>query len=194
MNEGFDHINNEFEWCLVGNIIDKHLYGENKEIRSGTKHFRAGAKVYCLLEYGGMGHERIRVIGLPRRSQKMIDIVIDAALIKNMRLQKVYQPLLIEKIQSNSYYSKLGSETIVEELQNWADHFNSQPSKELQADNYTVLDQQLSSTDILNIFIEQQRLCSPFDTEADPSIKLSFDSTISEWRAANDLIDCFSVR
>ena len=35
----------EFRFILVGNIIDKHYYGENKEIRSGTKHLRAGAKV-----------------------------------------------------------------------------------------------------------------------------------------------------
>ncbi|PTB97028.1 hypothetical protein C9994_04685 [Marivirga lumbricoides] len=34
-------------WCLVGNIINEHYYGEEKEIRRRTKHLRPGAKVYC---------------------------------------------------------------------------------------------------------------------------------------------------
>ena len=32
----------KLEWCwaLVGNIVDKHEYGENHEIRYGTRKFR----------------------------------------------------------------------------------------------------------------------------------------------------------
>jgi hypothetical protein len=48
--------------------------------------------------------------------------------------------------------------------------------------------QTLTPFDILNIFIEQHRLCSPLDPEADPSAELSFNSTIDDWRAANDLL------
>lgn len=48
--------------------------------------------------------------------------------------------------------------------------------------------QTLTPTDILNIFIEQHRLCSPLDPEADPDVKLSFDSTIDDWREANHLL------
>lgn len=47
---------------------------------------------------------------------------------------------------------------------------------------------QLTSNDVLNIFIEQHRLTSPYDPEADSSIELSFSSTIDEWRKANDLL------
>lgn len=34
----------KLEWCwvLVGNIVDKHAYGENREIRYGTRKFRGG--------------------------------------------------------------------------------------------------------------------------------------------------------
>lgn len=46
----------------------------------------------------------------------------------------------------------------------------------------------LTSEDVLNIFVERHRLASPFDPEADPFIELSFDSSIAEWRDANDLI------
>ena len=48
--------------------------------------------------------------------------------------------------------------------------------------------QTLTPSDILNIFIEQHRLCSPLDPEADPSAVLSFNSTIDDWREANDLL------
>ena len=57
-----------FEYCMVGNIIDKHYYGEQKlEIRRGTKQFRPNAKVYIFPEFPGMGHENIVVIGKPRK-------------------------------------------------------------------------------------------------------------------------------
>ena len=46
----------------------------------------------------------------------------------------------------------------------------------------------MTPTDVLNIFIEQHRLCSPLDLEANPYAELSFTSTIDQWRDANDLL------
>ena len=46
----------------------------------------------------------------------------------------------------------------------------------------------MTAEDILKIFIEQHRLCSPLDPEADPSEVLTMNSTIDEWRNANDLL------
>lgn len=51
-----------------------------------------------------------------------------------------------------------------------------------------VINQALTPIDILSIFIEQHRLCSPLDPEADPGAELSFLTTIDEWRDANDLL------
>ena len=73
-NEIVENSKEEFRYILLGNIIDKHYYGEGKEIRSGTKQFRAGAKVYLFPEYGGMGHEAMPVYGLPRKSWKKIKL------------------------------------------------------------------------------------------------------------------------
>ena len=95
----------EFEYCLVGNIVDKHYFGVNKEIRNGTKHFRGGAKVYIFPRFPGMGHERIQVIGLPRKSYKKIDVIIPTELITNVRVKKIFHPDLKKKIEENSYYS-----------------------------------------------------------------------------------------
>ena len=98
----------EFRYLLVGNIIDEHFYGENNELKSGTKHFRPGAKVYLIPEYGGMGHEKIPVIGLQRFKRKKrikIEVTIDSKLIKNVRVKKTYDIKLIEIISENYFYS-----------------------------------------------------------------------------------------
>ncbi|WP_230381581.1 hypothetical protein [Myroides albus] len=50
------------------------------------------------------------------------------------------------------------------------------------------LPQQLNALDILNIFIEEHRICSPLDFEADVSFILNFNTTISDWRCARDLM------
>jgi hypothetical protein len=46
----------------------------------------------------------------------------------------------------------------------------------------------MTPENILQILIEQHRLCSPLDPEADPSAELLMTSTIDDWRAANDLL------
>lgn len=46
----------------------------------------------------------------------------------------------------------------------------------------------MTAEDILEIFVEQHRICSPLDPEADPCEELTMNSTIDEWRNANDLL------
>lgn len=43
--------------------------------------------------------------------------------------------------------------------------------------------------DVLHIFKEQHRLCSPLDIEADPSAEITGEITIQEWRWARDLVE-----
>lgn len=45
-----------------------------------------------------------------------------------------------------------------------------------------------TAEEILEIFKEQHRLCSPLDPEADPYAEISAEMTIKEWRWANDLL------
>lgn len=92
-----------YEECIVGNIIGPHYWGQQKEIRFGTKHFRPGAKVYCTFPYGGMGHENIRVFGKPRGQGRMITVVIEARLVKNFRLQKVYDLKVLAYLDKYPY-------------------------------------------------------------------------------------------
>jgi len=112
----------EFRYVLVGNIIDKHFFGDKKEIKSGTKHFRAGAKVYLFPEYGGIAHEKIPVYGLPKKSFRRITIVISSNLIKNTRVKKTYDPILIDKVDRTFFYSDEGNDGL-ENLNRFAETF-----------------------------------------------------------------------
>lgn len=113
----------EFRFILVGNIIDKHFYGEMKEIKSGTKQFRADAKVYLFPEYGGMGHEKMPVYGLPRNSLKKIEITISTNLIKNVRVRKTFNSKLIEKVNKTFFYTSEDCESL-ENLNRFAEFIN----------------------------------------------------------------------
>ncbi len=47
---------------------------------------------------------------------------------------------------------------------------------------------QYTPSEILEIFKEQHRLCSPLDPDTDPSATITPEMTIHAWRSANDLI------
>lgn len=85
----------EWRWCLVGNIVNSHPYGESKEERNGTKQFAPGAKVYCAPSQWGDGYEQIVVIGHPRNGKQLIQIVMPSDRIENFRAQKVYKPTVL---------------------------------------------------------------------------------------------------
>jgi len=116
----------EGELCIVGNIVNKHFYGEHKEIRRGTKHFRPNAKVYCLPEYGGMGHETMVVLGIPRKTRRFIKIAIPTKRIKNFRIKTVYKPLAIGYIRENWFYEGWRKEKPkVKDVQEFVNYLNA---------------------------------------------------------------------
>ena len=93
----------EWQWCLVGNIVKEHKYGENHELRYGNKQFRPNTKVFVNLVYGGMGHESVLVIGIPRYSKRYIEIVIARKYIENFRLQKVFKPAVLKRMNQSDW-------------------------------------------------------------------------------------------
>ena len=99
-----DNTEQEWRWCMVGNIVDTHIYGENHELMHGTKHFRPNAKVYISLSYPGMGNEKVRVIGIPRHSKEYIEIAIPRRYICNFRLQKVFSPAVLRRMKNTDYH------------------------------------------------------------------------------------------
>jgi hypothetical protein len=87
------------DWCLVGNIVDEHEFGEAKEIRRGSKHFTAGTKVYCLPAQSGDGYEDIVVVGISRGSRRWITVVMSSDLITNWRAKVVYKPAVLRRLR-----------------------------------------------------------------------------------------------
>lgn len=102
LQEDLEVIKNiKFIYCLVGNVI-KVKTSLAEENLQGTKHFSLGTKVYCYPTQWGDGYEKIKVIGLHRKSKKLITIVIASKIISNWRLKTVYNPYIIKEMLENS--------------------------------------------------------------------------------------------
>lgn len=84
----------EWRWALVGNIVDKHEYGENHEIRYGARKFRGGTRIVLAPPCWGDGYEQVNVIGLSRYSRKYKKSVIRRNLITNFRVKKIFSPTI----------------------------------------------------------------------------------------------------
>jgi hypothetical protein len=117
----------DYRECIVGNIIGNHYWGVDKEIKSGTKHFRAGAKVYCVFIYGGMGDVEVRVLGKPRKAARMIDVVMYTRFIKDFRLQKVYNRRVIAFLDKHNWDLRMGEEA----TNNYLKQLNSNATAEI---------------------------------------------------------------
>ena len=100
----FDDSNEKtWVWCLVGNIVESHEYGEDKVLLTGTKQFRPGAKVYMAPSNWGDGYENIVVIGCPRHSRHYIEIITRSVYVENYRIQKVYTPFLLKMMENSEF-------------------------------------------------------------------------------------------
>lgn len=103
-------------WCMVGNIIDQHPYGPGgREQRSGTKHFRSGAKVYCFPPLWGDGYKKVKVIGHHRKSNQLVTMVVLSKWIENRRAELVYSPAIIRRF-GGCWDGSMRSRMLAEEL------------------------------------------------------------------------------
>ena len=80
--------------CATANILEEVEWGEQREKRSGTKHFRGGAKVYIIDSYPGMCESAI-VIGHHRKSGRYIKLSLKVKYLGNFRVTSVYSPKVI---------------------------------------------------------------------------------------------------
>lgn len=115
----------EWRWCLVGNIVGAHEFGEEHEIRYGTKHFAVGTKVYVYPAFPGMGNESIVVIGIPRNDRKYIEVAVKRRYVENFRCQKVFKPAVLKRMDNSNYCRWWGnSDEEREDIIQWAQSFN----------------------------------------------------------------------
>src|SRR3712207_4449503 len=71
-------------WAVAANIIFEHPYGDEKEIRYGTKHFKPGAKVHVVRVNW---RERAEIIGRQRKSGRYIKTWMPAKYLANPRVE-----------------------------------------------------------------------------------------------------------
>ena len=118
-----DYRQQPFIWCLVGNVVAQHEYSVDKEIRYGSKHFAPGAKVYCISPDGYDGYTKIRVIGMHRSSKRRIYVIMPINLLTDLRLKKVYDPVLLDMIAGQPFrtwtYSLKDKELILALISSW---------------------------------------------------------------------------
>jgi hypothetical protein len=87
------------DWCLVGNVVEAHPFGESREIRRGSKHFVPGTKVYCLPPQWGDGYEKVIAVGIARGSRRWITVVMSTELITHWRAKVVYKPAVLRRLR-----------------------------------------------------------------------------------------------
>ena len=83
-----EYLDKGHEWCwaLVGNIVEEHEFGEDHEIKKGTKHFSGGTKVYIAPVQWGDGYERIIVIGKKRGSRNYAEVIMLSCRVSMLRI------------------------------------------------------------------------------------------------------------
>lgn len=88
----------EAVWCLVANVAEVQIYGEDHELRRGTKHFSGNTKVYCFPGEWGDGYENIRVIGRHRGSSRLAVLVMPRRRLTNWRVKLVRHPFVVARM------------------------------------------------------------------------------------------------
>ena len=114
-------------WCLVGNVVSDHAFGEYKEHLTGSKHFRPGAKVYIAPAQWGDGGEHVIVIGVPRHSRHPIEIVMRSELITNYRIKRVYSSAILRRMNESLYHWWDGTDESREQIRQCIERFNEAP-------------------------------------------------------------------
>ncbi len=87
-------------WCLIAKFRKERSYGPEGQttVPGGTKHFMAGAKVYCFPPDRGDGYETVPIIARHRVSHRHIKTYTNSAWLENWRIKLVYKPVLITKL------------------------------------------------------------------------------------------------
>ena len=116
-------------WCAVANVVDYAPRGPGGElIREGTKHFKAGAKVYCFTAYYGTGGDTVRVIGRARKSHRWITIAMPTKLLRNGRAKLCYEPPVLKRIVEDGE-GQCGTQEDAEDLAALINRLSVAPAK-----------------------------------------------------------------
>jgi hypothetical protein len=88
----------EAVWCLVANVAEFQVHGEDHEVRRGTKHFSPNTKVYCFPSLWSDAYENVQVIGRHRGSSRLIVLIMPRKRLTNWRVKLVRHPYVVAKL------------------------------------------------------------------------------------------------
>jgi hypothetical protein len=91
----------ETYWTAIANIVADRPYGPGgAETRPASKHFAPGAKIYIIGWFPGTC-SRVVVVGLHRKTKRMIKLVIAVDFLENFRSKVCYTPAVIALIKAH---------------------------------------------------------------------------------------------
>ena len=86
---------------VLARVVQVRPYGEGGlKTRKGTKHFRAGAKVYVIDAHWGMC-DAVTVIGHHRASGRYAKLDMSVKHLENFRLDRAYSPKVISLVKQH---------------------------------------------------------------------------------------------
>ena len=106
----------------TASVVEQRRYGENHELRNGTKHFRGGAKVFVIDGYWGMCNS-VTVVGHHRASGRYITLDMPVKHLEHFRMSVVYSLAVLKRISDHysgeKVYSEDYGEKLLEALPHW---------------------------------------------------------------------------
>ena len=89
-------------WCVVANIKREHPFGEGCiEMKSGTRQFRGGTKVYIGGCYPG-ACDGVVCIGLHRKTRQFITCIVNITRVENFRPKVAYHPEVVRRLTEDA--------------------------------------------------------------------------------------------
>lgn len=95
-------------WCIVANVRPE-AYG--RATSPGTRHFVAGAKIFCVNWMWGMGFDTVVAVGRQRGSMQLIELIMRTQYLTSFRAKHVHKPAVLRKLRRSPH--------LVERTQEW---------------------------------------------------------------------------
>jgi hypothetical protein len=98
-------------WSVVANVRPEAF---GRATSPGTRHFVAGAKIFCVNWMWGMGFDTVVAIGRQRGSMQLIELLMRTAFLTNFRAKLVYKPAVLRKLRRSPHFEVRSQEWCVE--------------------------------------------------------------------------------
>lgn len=124
----------EPRWMVVANLVRRRWVSPGGDVRSGTKHFKPGAKLRLVGDYAGMCQD-VWAVG-HSRGGRLIAVVLRVWVLTNFRARVEYSPSVLRRVQEFEaehsrvpYADESGATDRIRTYEDWIRH-----EKERRAD------------------------------------------------------------